>query len=108
MTSRSPVPFSSRQGSHDRDLLHIAENQEPERTCSRCRRGSANQRGALRHSWSSAATREVARSIANNHHAQLSDNAFTTLVKRAEQDGVLAEKGRHAHRHSATAVSRSC
>ena len=36
--------------------------------------------------------REVARSIANNQHAQLSDNAFTTLVKRAEQDGVLAEK----------------
>jgi uncharacterized protein (DUF2336 family) len=35
---------------------------------------------------------EVARSIANNQHAQLSDNAFTTLVKRAEQDGVLAEK----------------
>src|SRR4029078_9359935 len=35
--------------------------------------------------------REVARSIANNRHAQLSDSAFTTLVKRAEQDGVLAE-----------------
>jgi len=34
----------------------------------------------------------VARSIANNKHAQLSDNAFTTLVKRAGQDGVLAEK----------------
>ena len=36
--------------------------------------------------------REVARSIANNRHAQLSDNAFTTLVKRAEEDSVLAEK----------------
>ena len=36
--------------------------------------------------------RDVARSIATNHHAQLSENAFTTLVKRAEQDGVLAEK----------------
>jgi uncharacterized protein (DUF2336 family) len=35
---------------------------------------------------------EVARSIANNQHAQLSDNAFNKLVKRAEQDGVLAEK----------------
>jgi len=34
----------------------------------------------------------VARSIANNRHAQLSDNAFTKLVKRAEQDGLLAEK----------------
>jgi uncharacterized protein (DUF2336 family) len=36
--------------------------------------------------------RDVARSIATNPHAQLSTNAFTTLVKRAEQDGVLAEK----------------
>jgi len=36
--------------------------------------------------------REVVRSIATNHKAQLSEGAFTTLVKRAEQDGVLAEK----------------
>lgn len=36
--------------------------------------------------------REVARSIANNHNAQLSENAFSTLVRRAEQDGILAEK----------------
>jgi uncharacterized protein (DUF2336 family) len=35
---------------------------------------------------------EVARSIANNSKAHLSDSAFTTLVKRAERDGVLAEK----------------
>jgi len=35
---------------------------------------------------------EVARSVATNHKARLSDNAFTTLVKRAERDGVLAEK----------------
>jgi len=34
----------------------------------------------------------VSRSIATNRKAQLSDNAFTTLVKRAERDGVLAEK----------------
>jgi uncharacterized protein (DUF2336 family) len=36
--------------------------------------------------------REVARALANNQYAQLSDNAFTALVKRAEQDSVLAEK----------------
>jgi uncharacterized protein (DUF2336 family) len=36
--------------------------------------------------------REVARSIATNRQAQISDNAFTTLVKRAEQDSVLAER----------------
>jgi uncharacterized protein (DUF2336 family) len=35
---------------------------------------------------------EVARSIANNHQARLSDKAFATLVNRASEDGVLAEK----------------
>jgi uncharacterized protein (DUF2336 family) len=35
---------------------------------------------------------EVARSIATNHRAQLSDNAFSTLVKRAERDNTLAER----------------
>ncbi|MEI7805465.1 MAG: DUF2336 domain-containing protein [Hyphomicrobiales bacterium] len=36
--------------------------------------------------------REVARSVATNKAARLSESAFTTLVKRAEEDGVLAEK----------------
>ncbi len=36
--------------------------------------------------------REVVHTIATNQDARLSENAFTTLVKRAEQDGVLAEK----------------
>jgi uncharacterized protein (DUF2336 family) len=35
---------------------------------------------------------EVARSIANNPKARLSESALTALVKRAERDGVLAEK----------------
>jgi uncharacterized protein (DUF2336 family) len=35
---------------------------------------------------------QVARSIANNHQARLSDSAFATLVNRATKDGVLAEK----------------
>jgi uncharacterized protein (DUF2336 family) len=35
---------------------------------------------------------EVVRSVATNQKARLSENAFTTLVKRAERDGVLAEK----------------
>ncbi len=34
----------------------------------------------------------VARSVATNPKARLSESAFTTLVKRAERDGVLAEK----------------
>jgi uncharacterized protein (DUF2336 family) len=36
--------------------------------------------------------RDVSRSIATNAAAKLSENAFTTLVKRAEQDSVLAER----------------
>jgi uncharacterized protein (DUF2336 family) len=36
--------------------------------------------------------REVARSIATNQQAQLSESAFSKLIKRAEMDGVLAEK----------------
>src|SRR5450759_4394205 len=35
---------------------------------------------------------KVARSVATNRKARFSENAFTTLVKRAERDGVLAEK----------------
>jgi uncharacterized protein (DUF2336 family) len=35
---------------------------------------------------------EVVRSLAANQNARLSDNAFATLVRRAEQDNVLAEK----------------
>ena len=36
--------------------------------------------------------RDVARNVADNHHARLSQTGFSTLVKRAEDDGVLAEK----------------
>ncbi len=36
--------------------------------------------------------REVARGVATNRDARLSESAFTALVKRAAQDGVLAEK----------------
>ena len=36
--------------------------------------------------------RDVARALATNQQARLSEHAFTTLVKRAEEDGVLAEK----------------
>ena len=36
--------------------------------------------------------REVIRNVADNRHARLSESGFTTLVRRAEGDGVLAEK----------------
>jgi uncharacterized protein (DUF2336 family) len=35
---------------------------------------------------------EVVRNVADNKSAKLSDHGFTALVKRAEEDGVLAEK----------------
>src|SRR5215208_1418084 len=36
--------------------------------------------------------REVIRNVADNHYARLSEAGFSTLVKRAEGDGTLAEK----------------
>jgi uncharacterized protein (DUF2336 family) len=36
--------------------------------------------------------RQVVRSVAGNRDARLSEDTFSTLVSRAEQDGVLAEK----------------
>jgi uncharacterized protein (DUF2336 family) len=36
--------------------------------------------------------REVARQVAENHGARISENGFVRLVERAEMDGVLAEK----------------
>ena len=36
--------------------------------------------------------REVARSVADNRGARISEDGFSALVKRAESDGMLAEK----------------
>jgi uncharacterized protein (DUF2336 family) len=36
--------------------------------------------------------REVIHNVADNRHARLSESGFTALVKRAEDDGMLAEK----------------
>lgn len=36
--------------------------------------------------------REVIRNVADNRRARLSETAFSTLVRRAESDGILAEK----------------
>ena len=74
----------------DRDLLYIAENKSQAHLLAMSARLGLNE--ALSDILVERGDREVARSIANNRHAQLSDNAFTTLVKRAEQDNVLAEK----------------
>jgi uncharacterized protein (DUF2336 family) len=74
----------------DRDLMYIAENKSQAHLLAMSTRLGINE--ALADTLVERGDREVARSIANNRHAHLSDNAFTTLVERAEQDGVLAEK----------------
>jgi uncharacterized protein (DUF2336 family) len=72
------------------DLMYIAENKSQAHLLAMSTRLGINE--ALSDILVERGDREVVRSIANNEHAQLSDNAFTKLVKRAEQDGVLAEK----------------
>jgi len=74
----------------DRDLLQIAETKSQAHLLAMSTRLGISE--ALADILVDRGDRNVVRSIANNQHAQLSDGAFTTLVKRAEQDGVLAEK----------------
>ncbi len=74
----------------DPDLMYIAENKSQAHLLAMSTRLGIGK--ALSDILVERGDREVAYSIANNQHAQLSDNAFTTLVKRAEQDGALAEK----------------
>jgi uncharacterized protein (DUF2336 family) len=74
----------------DPDLMYIAENKSQAHLLAMSTRLGISE--ALSDILVERGDREVARSIANNKHAQLSDSAFTKLVKRAEQDGVLAEK----------------
>ena len=74
----------------DPDLKYIAETKSQAHLLAMSTRLGISE--ALADILVERGDREVARSIAKNQHAQLSDNAFTTLVKRAQQDGVLAEK----------------
>jgi uncharacterized protein (DUF2336 family) len=71
-------------------LMQIAENKSQAHLLALSTR--ANLSEALADIIVTRGDREVSRSIATNQQAKLSDNAFTTLVKRAEEDGVLAEK----------------
>jgi uncharacterized protein (DUF2336 family) len=74
----------------DPDLMYIAETKSQAHLLALSTRASLNE--ALSDILVSRGDRDVVRSIATNHNARLSDHAFTTLVQRAEQDGVLAEK----------------
>jgi len=74
----------------DPDLLRIAETKGQAHLLALSTRRRISE--SLSDMLVERGDRDVARSIANNQHAQLSVNAFSTLVKRAEEDGVLAEK----------------
>lgn len=74
----------------DPDLKYIAETKSQAHLLAMSTRLGISE--ALADILVERGDREVARAIANNQHAQLSDNAFTVLVKRAERDSVLAEK----------------
>jgi uncharacterized protein (DUF2336 family) len=74
----------------DPDLVYIAETKGQAHLLALSTRTGINE--AVSDILISRGGRDVARSIATNQYARLSDNAFTTLVRRAQQDGVLAEK----------------
>jgi uncharacterized protein (DUF2336 family) len=83
-------PVLKRARLADPDLMYIAETKSQAHLLAMSTRLGISE--ALSEILVERGDQEVARSIANNRHAQLSDNAFSKLVKRAEQDGVLAEK----------------
>jgi uncharacterized protein (DUF2336 family) len=72
------------------ELKQIAERKSQAHLLALSERASISE--ALADVLVARGDRKVARSIATNQKALLSENAFTTLVKRAEQDNVLAEK----------------
>jgi uncharacterized protein (DUF2336 family) len=74
----------------DPQLMQIAESKSQAHLLALSERMNVSE--ALADILVSRGDREVARSVANNNRANLSENAFSTLVKRAEDDGVLAEK----------------
>jgi uncharacterized protein (DUF2336 family) len=74
----------------DPALIHIAETKGQAHLLALSARKGISE--ALSDILVARGDRDVARSLAANQQARLSDDAFSTLVKRAEQDSVLAEK----------------
>lgn len=88
ITVAGPVLKQARLG--DPELMQIAVSKSQAHLLALSERTNVSE--ALAEILVTRGDREVARSIATNQKAQLSENAFSTLVRRAEQDGVLAEK----------------
>jgi len=74
----------------DPDLIYIAETKSQAHLLALSKRMGISE--TLSDILVDRGDGEVARSIAINHNARLSEDAFTTLVQRAEQDGDLAER----------------
>ncbi len=74
----------------DPELIRIAQTKGQAHLLALSARGAVSE--ALADVIVARGDRDVSRSIATNVAARLSENAFSTLVKRAEQDGVLAER----------------
>jgi len=74
----------------DPDLMYIAETKSQAHLLALSSRPAISE--AVSEVLVHRGDREVVHSIATNQNARLSENAFTTLVRRAEQDGVLAER----------------
>jgi len=74
----------------DPALVHIAETKGQAHLLALSTRKGLSE--ALSGILVARGDREVARSIATNQQAHISDDAFSTLVTRAEQDSVLAER----------------
>jgi uncharacterized protein (DUF2336 family) len=74
----------------DADLIRIAESKSQQHLLAMCRRNAVSE--PVADVIVARGDREVSRSIVTNVGARLSENAFTTLVKRAEEDSVLAER----------------
>ncbi len=72
------------------DLKYIAENKSQAHLLAMSARQGIGE--ALTDILVQRGNLDVARSLATNQKAQLSNDAFSALVQRAEQDGVLAEK----------------
>jgi uncharacterized protein (DUF2336 family) len=74
----------------DDDLIRIAESKSQQHLLAMCGRSAVSE--PVADVIVARGDREVSRSIVTNVGAPLSENAFTTLVKRAEEDSVLAER----------------
>jgi uncharacterized protein (DUF2336 family) len=84
-------PMLMRSGRlQDADLVDIAKNKSQAHLLAISGRISIGE--AVTDVLVKRGDREVARNVADNQRARLSETSFSALVKRAEADGVLAEK----------------